>query len=368
MNMLPSVSRTLFAYVGVACIGFVQPAAAQQSCKGDADCLKGFVCETNTMPCAVSAPCRDGEKCPDAVACEPAEYSQCVSGPCTRDADCADGMVCLTQSSQVCSGAAPVACIKGQECVAPEPAQCSTVTESECVPKYQAPCVQDADCGEGFTCVQGQECWCSGSAGVRDSGQANGAASGSGTGGKAGSADTAAAADAGAPDSPTSSDCGCKPSGTFHCDMQDITCDTNANCPSGWTCEESRTNAVDIACGGLLLADGGVTTVCADAGPTEPAPKQCMPPYYNTYGVSRGNDSTVGTASKGETQSPVSNANNAGSTGTGATASEDAHGDRVVELGETSCQVALGHTGPTTAWAVLASLLSLLGLRRRRAS
>lgn len=373
MSILRLVSRTLFAYVGVACIGFVQPAVAQQSCAADTDCLKGFICETDTLSCPDTAPCRDGEKCAAEVACESEEYSRCVSGPCTGDTDCADGMVCLTETHQQCSGAA-VACQKGQECPEPEPAECNTVTESECVPKYLAPCALDADCGEGFACVQGQECGCSTSAGSSGSPEANtadaGAAiSGSGTDGNAGSAQPDPAADADAGNTPTSSDCGCKPSGRFRCKMKEITCDTDAGCPSGWTCVQSHTNSAPVACSATKLADGGVTTTCADAGPAEPASKQCVPPYYDTFGSEGA--SAVDSVGKGETQTPVTVSNDEGSAGRGANTSADADtsGGSCGNNSENSgCRVALGHTGPTAAWAILAGLISLLGLRRRRAA
>jgi hypothetical protein len=59
-------------------------------------------------------------------------------------------MSCSTDSYEVCSGGGH--CDSAGECQEEEPV-CQTVTDSTCKYPYELPCTGDADCGEGYRCV-----------------------------------------------------------------------------------------------------------------------------------------------------------------------------------------------------------------------
>jgi MYXO-CTERM domain-containing protein len=297
---------------------FLTPRAAMATtCTADQDCVTGFVCQVVGGSGCPAVACPAGQDCPPPPPCEPVEYKECVPGPCQADADCADGMLCLEHSSTLCTGSAP-ACSPDQECPQPEPEQCTTTTERSCVPKYMAPCTADIDCGEGFTCVETEQCGCSGSAG------------------SAGTPTPGGAEPAPAPE--PMPECTCTKTGVKHCQITEIPCTDATQCPGGWSCEQ--TGGVS---GCTSSSDGRET-----CEPTTTTSNQCMPPYYSVAGGWIAEDGSF-------TGQPASGAaredNGAGTTTVGAT-------------GGGGCQV--GHGGVGGAAGVLLLMLGLLPLRRRQ--
>jgi hypothetical protein len=243
-------------------------AAAQGStCATDADCMQGFVCEvTGASGCASAGfACPDnGMPCvapPPPPPCETMELRSCVPAPCSSDADCADGMVCFAQESFDCSQV-DVACMPGAECLKPAPLPCEPTTHASCVPQYVPPCQADADCGAGFRCVEDFAFTCSGSA--PSSGGAPAA------GGGADPVPGAAGAGGGAAPSPVPvqpPECMQTGTGTFHCEVIEVVCATDADCVDGWSCLDSGVAPVTCSSGG---------TAGAGAAPAmRPAPATC---------------------------------------------------------------------------------------------
>ncbi len=237
-------------------------------CASDDDCGAGFVCEAvGGSDCA----CPAGADCMD---CEPETFYGCVPAPCQSDADCGEGLVCLTFESASCSDTAepmPV-CEPGQECEEPSgvpaPPECETETVSFCGPKYLAACEVDGDCGEGFTCEVAEECSCSGGGAtptdpVPEPGQ---------DGGDAGDPMPPREFDDGAPPE----ECVCEPTGEKYCQAQEIACEDDAACPTGWTCESYPSTP------STCWTDESGNVECDDEQGV-PAPSVCVPPYYGEY-------------------------------------------------------------------------------------
>ncbi|HMA92637.1 MAG TPA: hypothetical protein VKP30_08120 [Polyangiaceae bacterium] len=348
-------------------------AFADELC-GDTTCQKGFVCQSYAIDkCSPGA--REDVKPPAATGgttsrppvatdvgaaapgdsntepvCESYTSYECVPAPCTVDTDCADGMVCHTYTTEMCSGTTTPACRAGDlECTVqpPEPPECTTTTNQQCVARYQLPCTVASDCGPGFTCEEQQTCWCSGSK----------PRSGTAADGSEGS--IAEPVDPGSVDPP---ECGCAPTGTFQCRLQTIACGTDADCPSDLVCVENPSSAC------WASSDG--TSGCTTPDPA----KVCQPRYYR--GGAGGVDVAPTPATGGQSSTTP--------TGTGAAAqgddgeldgNDDADSDLPDQVRKHphhlpgfGCTVAtssdLKHSG-------LASLLLgvglALGIRRRRA-
>lgn len=266
-------------------------AARAQACTTDADCPDRFSCEVvGQTGCATKA-CPEGQKCPEPEACEPSDIKQCRSPACTKDADCPKDMVCFAQTSTECM--TTPSCKPNEPCDASAPPDCKDVTTRSCVPRYVPPCTAASDCGDGFACVEGMQCGCSGGGATsRDGGMTT-------------------AQDA---------SCTCAPTGESNCELQRMTCRRAAECPDGWSCEDDPNRAACHSAGGsgassgsagaaTASADAGSVTGCDDAG-TE---KVCLPPYYAFArgGLGKGD----GTSEQG-TNGGAPHASDAGSPGT----------------------------------------------------
>jgi MYXO-CTERM domain-containing protein len=240
--------------------------AAAQECAADEDCVKGYTCEVvGESGCGFACP-DNGEECvpPPDFECEVMQYKACVPGPCSSDADCEDGMVCHEYESFDCpavdSGGA-AECPPGSECPQPEPAPapepCEPSTTTQCVPRYAVPCEVDADCGDGFGCVEDIAYSCDGSGPVPSDDPDSGGGSDPGAG------DDPAPAPEPRP-APEEPSCSEEPLGTFHCEAREVACEADADCPSEWSCEESYSRPV---C-------GGASTDPAEAPPTATCPAE----------------------------------------------------------------------------------------------
>ncbi len=274
---------TIAALTCLSATAFAQNTSTPDSdgdCVADADCPAGFTCEIyeTAIDCA---PCpNDGTECPPCPS--GGTYGYCSPPPpeqCNSDADCATDEVCVTYQYEQCSGSSgsgstgngstdPVApCEEGEDCgdrlppeVDPEPVTCTSGSESYCVPQYIAPCQQDSDCGEGFSCNDIEICSCTVS------------------GGQPVDSDGSTSTD----DTPSvdpDEDCSCEPSGDKYCELNEVACDTDADCSGSLVCEDFGGGdiAVDIACD----SDG----VCDEPLPPEPVtnPSFCAPEGYGGW-------------------------------------------------------------------------------------
>ncbi len=366
------------ALAGLFWLSAVGSALAAEPC-GDTSCPKGYACEEVQAGCP-AIDCPPGSDCPPCAGTTLA----CVAEPCDSDSDCETDMVCLKQTREECSGEAAPACPPGATCDAPEPKPpvCNTVSTSQCVPRWSLPCSTDASCGEGFACVEQESCSCSGSAGGGSSGS-GGASSGGATPPSPGTDPVPPSDpdDSGAEDrapqpepapseppgfaapAPLPPDCVCEPSGKKACVPNEVACDADSDCPSGWSCADNP----EGVCWSGPNGDAG----CSPGDP----PKLCMPPYVNLGGgyPARGEDSN-GSGSPGTPTSsgdaaggPNPNPLPPGFEGESETAS---NADTESESG---CSVALGPTpgSGTSGLAALGALVALvLGrcVRTRRAA
>lgn len=220
------------------CVPQVQTASYCEvaPCTADADCGPGFVCQTNEWTETCDYPqfsCEEDDPAcledqaaqEEAMAdCEPTVHSEsyCSRAPCEVDADCGDTMVCNEETWGTCTGgtAPGVPCGPDEDCPEPEPVdatwECTTETVKRCGYRYEAECTVDADCGEGFLCVESEVCGCSG-------------------GGAVEVGPDGVPVDDGVIEEPV---CECNPTGDFYCQLQDLACTAHADCPVGMLCEE----------------------------------------------------------------------------------------------------------------------------------
>jgi MYXO-CTERM domain-containing protein len=340
---------TMRSVLGVGCFGVAlavplslsSPASAQVAC-GDTTCPKGFDCQAMPGACPAIA-CLEGSECP---VCTPTEQHYCTPAACATNADCGTDMVCNERDQMTCTAtdAAPrVACPPDQKCEVPvtEPPVCTTTKVKECVYRWQLPCQADADCGAGFSCKELQTCMCSGSSGAV-------ARAGSGA---AVPVDVAPSGTGGVPSTPESS-CTCEPSGVKTCEMIEVACTVDADCASGWTCQDNP----EGVCWATSTGESGCT-------PADP-PRYCVPPGWAVArdAATLGVQTTVATGESGSNAStppsaasptPAAPAAPAATTPT-APATEAGGG----------CSTA-PTPGSAWSWMVL-GLGALLGLRRRQ--
>jgi MYXO-CTERM domain-containing protein len=334
------LASSWLALVASAAVTFASGAAhADTACMKDADCVKGFICQTSEFTACPDIACAPNEPCP---VCTPTTSSECVPGPCSTDSDCATGMVCFSQveTSECATPAAPP-CATGVECP-PDPAvdagSCTstTTTVKSCVPRYDLPCTASADCGANFTCVADQECGCSGSAGPPLQGSST-PSSGPST-----PDDPAPAMDSGT----TAPSCSCTNLPTSHCVANVIDCTAASDCPAQWSCSEPPSAAT--GCAVSRSADGSTTSNCVQV----PVQNVCQPPYSDLdVGQSFNGGATSGLAEGTPTA--------ASDTGAGAGASS---GSKASTQG--GCQVGSGPVDLSSgAWL---GLLGIAAFARRR--
>jgi len=267
----------------------------------------------------------DGADCPAIDCLPPEEIKACEPlRDCQGDAQCAQGFVCHSETYQNCT-MADVACDPDGTCTKEVPSTCEAVTETSCVPRWVLPCTTADDCGGGFNCVEQQECWCSGSMGTAGGAEPSGTA-GASAGDGLGLMDPLPDMDAGvAIAEPT---CGCSPSGTFSCELQDLPCESDADCSDGFTCQEDVYSSgcavasdVDVPptnIGGAIGVepqDAGVGTPSggspdgsanyfdtpdADIFLCPPPVKRCAPANYFTGGLGIDRSGVLSTQADGE--------------------------------------------------------------------
>jgi MYXO-CTERM domain-containing protein len=349
----PSIVSSLAALLGAALVTFAPVTArADTTCSHDSDCVKGFICQTNTVNACPDIACAPGEEC-NLPPCMSTTTSVCVPGPCSADSDCASGMVCFEQAVN-CTTPAEPPCPSGGDCPVVDVdagATCSGSTKS-CVPRYVPPCTADADCGAGFSCVADQACGCSGSAGNGGGGTVVGPKTPTNA-----PDEPAPAVDGG---STTPPDCSCTDLGTNHCQAKTINCGTVSDCPAQWSCEQPP--SVSSGCAVGVSADG--SPIATDCTPIQLPPVQsvCEPPYYD-LGFSGGSGEGLSAAA------PTTGTDNAGSgsASKGATPSASgASGSDSSDQGGCSMSSSPSDARGAGVWAALIGLAAFT--RRRRAS
>ncbi|MFT6397877.1 MAG: MYXO-CTERM domain-containing protein [Bradymonadia bacterium] len=289
--------------------GYASTAYADE-CATDDDCPTGFACEFWHSDCADGPPCLPGEECSESEPCVGEEYSSCVPAPtaCETNDDCSDEWECVTFTYEDCWGEdtpqpAPAPDEPGSGGSDDEPDgdeeddredpgesfECETVSEAYCAPPYVAPCEVDSDCGDGFGCIEIEQCSCGGSDGSGSSGSSGGSSDpspvppeegGDDSGGDSGSDDDEPSDGDGMPvEEP---DCECTGAGEFYCEPMDIDCEADSDCPDEWTCE-SWGVSTSVPC--FEDEDGNV--ICEDEGTAE-EDSQCEPPGWGAWGGAAG--------------------------------------------------------------------------------
>jgi hypothetical protein len=240
--------------------------------------------------------------------CNAVAVGSCEPATCASDADCRPGMVCREQAWMDCSITDP--CPQLTSCpVDPSTVEsCSTRSLNTCLARNSLACAVDADCGDGFQCVQGGEvCTCTGGMGTAGIGSAGSAGGSPSIGGQGGG-----------------ESCSCGPS--TYCDVKQLPCATNSDCPSTFGCEQNPCGA----CGGSAGASGaagagGSSAGTAGSGTTMGcAPEANVPPlvcrpaaYLGYYGCPQGTSPGGG----GAGGSNAGGSGNSGGAGKGASGS-----------------------------------------------
>jgi MYXO-CTERM domain-containing protein len=341
--MIRSLTASSLAAAALGLVWLCPAQAHAQTCETDADCAQGLVCEVvGASSCAVPD-CPPGETCPEPEPCEPEEFRECVPGPCTSDADCGEGLKCLTTSSEICT-ASDMACDPDDEECVPvtvEPV-CETVTEQYCAPDWVGACETDADCGEGFTCVQPEVCECSVGAAVPEPATDP-------------DADPAAESEPVPevePEPVPEPICECYPTGEKYCEPKEIACEAAADCPEGWSCEQ--VGAVSVAC---TVPEDGSEPVCE---PAEDPVSQCMPPYWEMARGAAGGSDASGTlqadpTGAGPGAEDPDGESEAGKESGGAEEepAESAPGDEPIVTDDASAESTLGSTEDDSAESTL---------------
>ncbi|MFH1532647.1 MAG: hypothetical protein ABIK09_18125 [Pseudomonadota bacterium] len=164
------------------------PQVDDMECVSDEDCPEGLECMLmgSSSSCAC-ADCAPGEECEPCECPEEEFFGYCdepydpwddfgdvVAGACESDADCPVEFLCLeietpcwddmpTCAPCACAGCDPddPDCTEEPDCECPEcpdPEPCEEETALMCV-FSPTECTVDADCIDGFECVEMEECW-----------------------------------------------------------------------------------------------------------------------------------------------------------------------------------------------------------------
>lgn len=368
-------TRTRLGLLIAAMIGFHAGSALadQAICTSDNDCAAGEVCVAIPSACDDPERCAQGEAycmeegswamptppaaCTSDADCEndgfcyawDDEYSSCLPSwmtPCAMDSECSTDFRCLPIDGGGGHGGGhdggwaepapapeeiPPSEGSGSDGATPPPDFRAMELPTFCLPTWAGPCEVDADCGEGFRCVEETYEIC----------QGGGASPGS---------------PGDAPDVPQDfreeTECTTETTGDYFCDLIEVPCASDNDCLNGWTCE----------------AFGGGDAVCTstpdgDAFCEEPedAESFCFPPYAMDLIDALGggfaeSDASLGEHRPGSPDRP----------GSGAPGDDDFNAPpRAADAdgGGGGCTVA-----PTRGSGALGAtlLLGILGLLRRR--
>jgi MYXO-CTERM domain-containing protein len=393
MRQLQTDARFGLLMSALALMSVPSAALAQDAaCDTDADCEHGYTCEVVGGGCPDIA-CAEGSECPPQdcdtmLGCLPAR-------DCEADSDCATGWKCATEQYSDCADAG-FTCAEGEECVKPDlpPASdCETREISFCAPPWTLPCESATDCGAGFECVERIAMSCSngGSAG-EPTPSGDPVPPDDGSSGFAPPAD----GDPVPPEEEMPSECTSEPSGEFYCQLIETTCNTDADCAAGLTCQEQYGDSV--SCGGATPdvppeegnGSGGAGGAGAggDSGGSDdpdqdralpadciaPAPTYaCAPPGYNSgygYDLDGRGEAAAGTADPDQSAGDSNNEN--GEEPPAAPTDDDSElstGDgNAAGMSESSGCSTTGRSGSSGSMMLMALAVLGLALRRRVAA
>lgn len=345
-NLYLRTASTLAAYAAFAMTANAQP---PEPC-GDDVCPVGYSCELTTYEtcsgCAPSLPDEPSE-CAE-VECQTVSYESCQRAACETDEDCGDVMKCHSFVS-ISVPAAPAPCPPGVACDPIEPAPPPERVEyKQCTPPSELPCEVNTDCGEGYDCVPAVSCGC-GSTPAPSPGQPAPDAppsdlaapppgelplppdQGGGGGGSQ-------------PNPPD--DCTCEPSGTNYCQMQQLNCDTDSDCPTDWTCLEGPSSC---------WADSEGNSGC------EQGAAQCYPSYQPGPAIPPNPGGTPPSGEGEDDGAPVPT-----SPGPVTTPPRGNHGGGGFAFWGCSLENTVGLASQSSPWALLSVALGAVFLRRRR--
>lgn len=359
-----------------------QEPPTQEECREDA-CPVGHTCELQfQLACSTCPPVADGDapvECPGE--CETLAWEVCKRAACETDADCGDQMKCHTFDTPPVPIAPTAPCQAGESCVPPEPTMYVPESYRQCTPRSELPCEQSSDCGEGYDCVPEELCSCNGATptttATAPDRPVNVPAVPTSTGEAPMPQFTTPdpmrpEVDGGAAPLPPPPDCSCSPSGVNRCQVQEIACETQSDCPDNWSCASRP---------GVCWADSEGNTGC------EEGVGRCYPSYdtINQPGGYPGSaPGPTGPSGNGATPplaqpAPASTTDNAPAPGPGApvsppttevgTAAPPAHESNnpvahphPVE----GCSVTTPGGNSPTLWALASAFLGAALLRRRR--
>ncbi len=340
---------------------FATTASAQppEPC-GDDVCPAGYTCELTTYDtcfggCAPSLPGEPAE-CQEAE-CETVSYESCHRAACETDEDCGDEMKCHSFVS-ISVPAAPAPCPPGVECDPIEPAPPPEPVEyKQCTPRSELPCEVNTDCGEGYDCVPAVSCTCGSTPTPTPSpGQpAPDAPPGALVAPPPGELPLPPDEGSGGGSDPSPpDDCTCEPSGTNYCQMQQLDCETDSDCPTDWSCIQGPSS-----CWADSEGNSGCDESAAQCYPSN-QPGPVVPPTPGGTPTSGDGDEegepqppAPGPVSPGPVTNPPGG-NHGGGGGHGTFAFWGCSLDNV------------GLTSKTSPWALLSVALGATFLRRRR--
>lgn len=299
-NFLIPSKRGLGALGALFMVAFAPNAFAQAEC-GDTTCDAGYECVSFQSSCLVIA-CPEGEKCD--FECEPSEQFYCQRAECTDDSECGDHMVCATHERYNCPET-DFACDPDGPCEEPEKVECTPEEYSECTPRWELPCEEASDCGEGFACETQEFCSCPGSSGSTGGGSAPSEPvdllpppdEGDGDSGGEEDDTTDEAPQRLAPAEPEGrpapdDSCGCQETDEKYCVVIEQACEEDTDCPQDWSCIDNPA--------GVCWADTEGNTGCEEADPA----RVCTPPGQE-FGIAEAGIATSGAADTGASSGPA---------------------------------------------------------------
>lgn len=331
----------LLVGLATSAITLLSSSARADQCQVSADCGAGYACEVQQSGACPGIACLPGQPCPEPD-CGVSETRSCVPVACSGASDCPSKMVCHTETTSSCNDAAPAAPCAGDSCdggSSEPPPDCSVESRSYCTPRYLLPCQTASDCGAGFRCVEEVTQWCNGSgpSDPSDGGVANIVA----------------------PDQ----QCGETRTGTFVCQLIEVTCTADSDCASDFVC---ATVSGSSCASDLPSSSGGGQSGFAppsdeaperDAGidtckPTVAA-KVCQPRDfdYGGYGVGYDGDSNAGGGTRGEGEESPQQAD-----------------DLETDHGGEGCSLGAGQNASNGWLLMVASLCAATVYRRRTAT
>lgn len=338
MRVLSFLSVMVFLFVATASTAWAD----------ECDCPDDYDCEVTTLDyCIDPFPCDpDDENCfTDEPNCFEETRTRCIPPQCETDSDCSGDTLCVEYVYEACTGGGTSpGCADGPvigvgsdgedpdsgddepedtedtedtDCVvedSDEP-ECDISIERYCVPPYLAPCDEDADCGDGFTCEDDSMVSC-----VDTS-----------------DPDTDPVCDSGDEDAPG------------RCSLDHAECQADADCEYGFVCHDS---------------DGPACPPQTGDGDDEPCDDTvagfCAPPDY--YSHSTGGDREPTSETPGSTEE--GELIDSSRVGDGSAPNDDA-GQSAEAESAGGCSTTGESTTPSLFF-VIALLAGAVGIRRRR--